>query len=179
MTPLTPQEASGGSETPNGDPSAIEAVEELTEAPMGSMLLWMPTNYKQRRLNAENRKFLEIYYGLLAQAGESRDMTCWAYDCHQPAQAWVFDVRFSLLEDPDRAVSRADYHGPIPGFCRSHCATAPAQLAEKVYFDRPEMQWGFKPKFWWVIFSDGTKTGGKCLEIDPKQLQPNVRLESV
>ena len=51
-------------------------------------------------------------------------------------------------------------------------ATGPIALAEAVYKSRPEMQWGFQPNRWFVVFTDGSEQGGSCHQIDMHHVTP-------
>ena len=109
---------------------------------------------------------------------ELRQDECWSAGCSIKPTVWVREVQFDLKGDkvgPDhRVVSTKDYGGPIPGFCFAHLAEGPAQLAEAVYWDRTEIYLGLRPLKWWVIFTDGTKQGGLCTVLNPKNLKPST-----
>lgn len=111
-----------------------------------------------------------------------RSTICWAWGCNRPPTDFVREVGFDFKGDKAAAldhitISSADYPGPVPGFCIPHTYSGePMQLVEKVYWDRPEIQWGAKPTRWWLVFTNGIKLGGSCLEIDPLQLAPDVKL---
>ena len=117
---------------------------------------------------------------ILTCKAETRDENCWmkGLGCSHKASTWVREIQFDLKEEKANinhsALSSANYNGPIPGFCKGHIGTGPAQLAQTVYFSRSEMYWGFRPNRYFVIFTDGTKQGGPCVQIDPKQLEPII-----
>jgi hypothetical protein len=107
---------------------------------------------------------------------EDRQTECWSPDCVAPPIAWVREIQFDMLGDKaginQNIVSSRDYVGPVPGFCVKHIATGPPQLAERVYWDQTEISLGLRPRKWWVIFTDGTKQGGLCEVLNPKNLKP-------
>ena len=137
-----------------------------------------PVDPKERPLTPPEKIRIEKLDGLLTAKAEQRDEECWSYGCTRRPCAWVREVRFDVKEElagmHNATVTTRDYSGPVPGFCHGCIATGPAELAQRVYFSRPEMYWGFRPTRWFVIFTDGTKQGGSALEIDPKQLQPKI-----
>lgn len=114
----------------------------------------------------------------LTVKAEQRDRTCWSFDCNNPPMLWVREVQFDMYGDKvgtdNHVVSTRDYEGPIPGFCSMHVGNGPAQLAEAVYWDRTEIYLGLRPRKWWVIFTDGTKQGGLCEVLNPKDLKPST-----
>jgi len=149
------------------------------------MLKWAPADLeKPRHLNViEKAMLVEKTKGLVEKA-EQRDERCWVHKCDRIARVWVREVGFDFKGDKAElgqhiAVSSSDYPGPVPGFCYFHMAGGPEELAEKVYFDRPEMYWGVRPNRWIVIFTDGTKRGGSCIELDPKMQQPKIVQETI
>jgi hypothetical protein len=115
---------------------------------------------------------------IIDEQSQLRQDVCWCDDCVMRPTAWVREVQFDLKGDktgPDhRVVSTKDYGGPIPGFCFAHISEGPAQLAEVVYWDRTEISLGLRPLKWWVIFTDGTKQGGLCTILNPKNLKPST-----
>lgn len=149
------------------------------------MFLWAPANHtKARELTPTEKIVNERFEDVLTEKAVARANRCWEHEalgCTHTPIAHVHEVQFDLKEDKAkplfRQVSTADYDGPVPGFCIGHLSSGPARLAEAVYFSRPEMQWGLKPRRWFVIFTDGSKTGGECLYLDPKQLQPEFKEE--
>lgn len=151
---------------------------ELEEHRMGEMLLWAPKNHdKPRSLDAVEKIANEKLDKLLTEKSELRDETCWCNGCPKSAAFWVREVQFDMKNDKAvagnfRQVTSADYNSPVPGFCIGHIGSGPPELAQAVYFNRAEMNWGLKPKRWFVIFTDGTKQGGECVAIDPLQRQP-------
>jgi hypothetical protein len=91
-------------------------------------------------------------------------------DCSKLALIWVHEIQFSnKLQLDTHMVSSKDYEGPVPGLCWAHMYSGAPMLAETVYLDRQEMLWGFRPTHWFVVFTDGSKTGGECLSFDPPQ----------
>jgi hypothetical protein len=108
----------------------------------------------------------------LQQKAEQRQKKCWLHNCNRPARTWVREVSFDFKGDrasplKHAAVSSGDITGPVPGFCPIHLGTGPAQLAEAVYCDRPEIQAGVQPLRWFVAFTDDTVQGGDIREIRP------------
>lgn len=115
----------------------------------------------------------------LSLKSEDRQKTCWSFNCSAGPIAWVREIQFDMLGDKaginQNVVSTRDYGGPIPGFCAAHIANGPAELAETVYWDRTEIYLGLRPRKWWVIFTDGTKQGGLCEVLNPKNLKPTTQ----
>lgn len=115
---------------------------------------------------------------ILSIKSEHRQEDCWMFGCSNKASIWVREIQFDLRGEKvginQHVVSTKDYDGPIPGFCHSHLGSAPAQLAENVYWDRTEIYLGLRPLKWWVIFTDGTKQGGLCEVLNPKDLKPST-----
>jgi len=157
---------------------------EETRLP-GGMTRWAPAGVERpRELMPQEKIALERRDALLTQKAESREPTCWRHDCDRPATVWVREVSFDFKGERAEplhhtAVSSADYSGPVPGFCRFHLGTGPSELAQAVYFSRPEMYWGVRPNRWFVSFTDGTKQGGAAVSIDPKQESPKIVQESL
>lgn len=115
---------------------------------------------------------------LLTLKAEDRQTECWCDGCINKPSVWVREIQFDMRGDKvginQHVVSTRDYDGPIPGFCLTHVAQGPAQLAEAVYWDRTEIYLGLRPRKWWVIFTDGTKQGGLCEVLNPKDLKPST-----
>lgn len=158
---------------PTKEPKIIEEVR------MGSLLLWAPDRWdKARELTPQEKIVAAKLDKFLVEKSMLQDELCWCEDCTKQARVWAREVQFDMKEGKAEAnfrqVSSADYSGPVPGFCLGHIGTGPAQLAQAVYFSREEMKWGLKPKRWFVIFTDGSKQGGDCLQLDPKQIQPTI-----
>lgn len=114
---------------------------------------------------------------LLGQKAESRQEGCWRFGCDRKASVWVREVGFDFKGDKAApvqhiAVSSGDYPGPVPGFCTFCLGYGPKELAERVYFDRPEIIWGVTPTRWWVSFTDDTRQGGSCIELNDKRGLP-------
>ena len=115
----------------------------------------------------------------LHERAETRQAECWRHDCSRKASVWVVEVGFDFKGDRAKpvqhiAISSSDYDGPVPGFCHFCLGSGPQELAEAVYFSRPEMYWGVRPNRWFVTFTDSTRQGGLCVEIDPKQTLPKI-----
>lgn len=114
----------------------------------------------------------------LTVKSEDRQDTCWCYGCKSHPTAWVREIQFDMRGERvginQHVVSTRDYGGPIPGFCFAHMADGPTQLAETVYWDRTEIYLGLRPLKWWVIFTDGTKQGGLCEVLNPKNIKPST-----
>jgi hypothetical protein len=133
---------------------------------------------KPRHLTGPEKLALDLKNIFLTQKAESREPVCWKCE-ERPAYVWVREVGYDFKGDKAEAVqhaaiSSADYNGPVPGFCNFCIGTGPAELAEAVYFNRPEMYWGVRPTRWFVSFTDGTKQGDHILTIDPKQEMPKI-----
>lgn len=112
-------------------------------------------------------------------ADGQRQPDCWRYQCNRKATIWVVEVGFDFKGEKAApikhiAISSADYDGPVPGFCHFCLGSGPEELVEKIYFSRPEMYWGVRPTRWFVSFTDGTRQGGLCIQIDPKQTLPTI-----
>ena len=114
----------------------------------------------------------------LTLKSEDRQEQCWCFDCSAKASVWVREIQFDMRGDKvginQHVISTRDYNGPIPGFCFAHVAEGPAKLAEAVYWDKTEVYLGLRPRKWWVIFTDGTKQGGLCKALNPKDLKPST-----
>lgn len=115
---------------------------------------------------------------ILTIKSEERQSECWCLDCVKPSVVWVREVQFDMRGEKaginQHVVSTQNYNGPIPGFCLGHIGSGPTQLAETVYWDRTEIYLGLRPRKWWVIFTDGTKQGGLCEVLNPKDLKPST-----
>lgn len=171
------------SESPQDSTSKSESI--LEETKIGEIYRWAPKDIEKPRylLPAEKIAKEKIQTGL-AEKAEVRDKKCWSYMCPNDAYVWVREVGFDFKGEKAElgkhtAISSADYNGPVPGFCNFHVGTGPQLLAEAIYFNRPEMFWGVRPNRWFVSFTDGTKQGGMCIEIDPKQEMPKIVEEIV
>lgn len=114
----------------------------------------------------------------LSLRSEDRQEECWCLGCKAKPIVWVREVQFDMRGEKiginQHVVSTKDYDGPIPGFCAGHLGPGPTQLAETVYWDRTEISMGLRPLKWWVIFTDGTKQGGLCEVLNPKNLKPST-----
>jgi hypothetical protein len=151
----------------------------LNETPLpGGMFRLAPEGIERpRHLTPPEKIALGRKNDLLAAKAESRQAECWLWNCKRPASVWVREVSFDFKggrAEPEQhaAVSSADYPGPVPGFCHGCLGHGPAELAQTVYFARPEMFWGVRPNRWFVSFTDGTRQGGEAVEIDPRQAAP-------
>lgn len=126
--------------------------------------------HKDRHQTPPEKIRQEKHDRLLTDKAEQRSQRCWCDDCDKLSLVWVREVQFDLKEEKaginHAMVSSKDYDGPVPGFCWKHLYTGPAELAQVVYYSRPEVQWGFRPNRWFVIFTDGNKIGGNCIEFD-------------
>lgn len=154
---------------------------ELEETRLANgMFRLAPTDVeKPRNLTPVEKIVLDRKNTLLAEKAQVRDEHCWRYTCDRRASTWVLEVGFDFKGDKAAAgdhvtVSSGDYSGPVPGFCLFCLGSGPQELAEAVYFNRPEMYWGVRPRRWFVTFTDGTRQGGRCVEIDPKQALPTI-----
>jgi hypothetical protein len=139
---------------------------------------------KPRSLDAPEKIALDKKQKLLTEKAEVREEMCWCYECPRKATTWVREVGFDFKGDKAApvdhiAISSADYVGPVPGFCTFCLGYGPKELSETVYFSRPEMYWGVRPNRWFVSFTDGTRQGGFCVEIDPKQEMPTILEEFI
>ena len=158
---------------------------KLDEYKKGDLIYWTtPGIEKDRHLTPPEKIKREKIDKDLTEKSVVRDTNCWAFGCNHKAVSWVREVQFDFKQDlknkiDHAVVSTRDYNGPVPGFCVGHLHNGPIQLAEKVYFSRQEMYFGLRPKRWWVIFTDGSKAGGLCQEIDPKQTMPTIKEELI
>jgi hypothetical protein len=143
----------------------------VTKDPLGS-------NNEYKKHLPKEKIARERLDGFLTEKAEQRQEVCWCADCKMSASVWVREIQFDLKGDKadvnNSIVSSADYPGPVPGFCFAHVASGPKQLAEIVYWDRTEIYLGLRPRKWWVIFTDGTKHGGLCEVLNPKNLRPET-----
>lgn len=156
------------------DPTVYE------EEKRGDFYYWKPPDLiKPRHLTPGEKIATERHYDEQIEKALIRDDLCWELECKLRARVWVLEVQYDMKGSKAElgkhaVVNTSDFTGPVPGFCMLHIGTGPAHLAERVYWTRTLMQWGFKPERWAVIFTDGTKQGGSCLEIDPKQETPTI-----
>jgi hypothetical protein len=153
---------------------------ELEEIRLANgMFRWAPKDIlKPRELTPVEKIALEKKDALLTEKSETRQEMCWRCG-ERKAYVWVREVGFDFKgdkADPVKhvAITTADYPGAVPGFCHFCIGFAPAELAEAVYFDRPEMYWGVRPTRWFVSFTDGTRQGDRIVTIDPKQELPTI-----
>lgn len=161
---------------------------ELEETRLANgMYRWAPTDIeKPRSLDALDKIALDSKQKLLHEwADAQRQDMCWA-DCGRKASIWVVEVGYDFKGEKAApvdhiAISSADYTGhPVPGFCHYCLGRGPEQLAEAVYFNRPEMYWGVRPNRWFVTFTDGTRQGGLCVELHPNtQVLPKIHEEFI
>ncbi len=170
---------------------AVEHLEKLSkvtldERPSESGFLYVtPDIEKPRDLKPQEKIAAEKKNETLTEKAEIRQEVCWYHvmGCTHRPTVWVREVQFdykTLGANVDHAiVSTEGYSGPIPGFCVGHLAQGPAALAQSVYFQQPEMYWGFRPSRWVVVFTDGTTSRGECVEIDPKQQMPEIVEEHI
>lgn len=149
---------------------------EETEIEPG-WLRWAPPELtKQRDLPPVEKIALTRKENDLRAKAESRQELCWW--CQKlKANRWVFEVGFDLKEDKavlgqHTVISSVDYPGPVPGFC-SVCWDAPRQLAQAVYYDRPEISLGVRPSRWFVRMTDGQLFNGECQDLANRPL-PNI-----
>lgn len=131
---------------------------------------------KPRDLTPQEKILLDRKHKMLGEKAESREPMCWK-ECGRKATVWVREVGFDFKGEKAAGVqhvqiSSADYPGPVPGFCTFCLGYGPKDLAERVYFDRPEIMWGATPTRWWVAFTDDTKQGGSCIELNERRGLP-------
>lgn len=155
----------------------MEILEE-TQLANGMFRIAHPDVEKPRRLTAPEKIALEKKDAVLTEKSELRQDMCWKCG-DRKAYVWVREVGYDFKGSKAEAVQHAaisssDYPGPVPGFCNFCIAVGPAELAEAVYFNRPEMYWGVRPNRWFVSFTDGTKQGDMIVTIDPKQELPTI-----
>lgn len=158
----------------------------LEENKMGDLLIWTPKDIeKPRHLRPEEKIAREKFDKTLTQKAEIKDTKCWMHTlgCKHNPIVWVREIQYDMKNDKaginHSQVDTSQYDGPIPGFCLGHISSGAEKLAETVYFDQTPMIWGLKPKRWFVIFTDGTKQGGKCIQLDPKQIKPEITEEFI
>lgn len=133
---------------------------------------------KPRSLTSVEKIALDSKNLFLTQKAEQREEWCWLCEIRK-ATVWVHEVGFDFKGEKaaavqHNAITSADYPGPVPGFCTFCLGDGPSVLAEKVYFDRPEMYWGVRPTRWFVSFTDGTKQGNDIRTIDIKGELPKI-----
>lgn len=159
---------------------------ELEETRLANgMFMWAPKDVeKPRSLDALDKIALDKKNQLLSAKAEQRQEMCWT-ECGRKATVWVREVGFDFKGEKAApvnhvAISSADYPGPVPGFCHFCIGFGPERLAERVYFERPEMYWGVRPKRWFVSFTDSTRQGGLCIELHPDtQVLPTIIEEHI
>jgi hypothetical protein len=149
------------------------------------MFKWQPKDIlKPRSLTAPEKIALEKKDAILAEKAQTRQEFCWRPGCDHKAYIWVHEVGFDFKGDKadpvqHTTISSGDYEGPVPGFCLGCAAYGPSELAQSVYFDRPEMFWGVRPTRWFVVFTDGSRQGDQIVSIDPKQELPTIKEEFI
>lgn len=165
--------------------SVADVLHNLEQIRVGQFFrIASPDVEKPRDLTGPEKAAQSLLDTFLTEKAEVRDDTCWSYGCTNRATVWVREVSFDFKGEKaapiqHRAVTTADYPGPVPGFCTFCLGTGPEKLAEAVYFARPEMIWGVRPNRWFVSFTDGTKQGGMAIELDPTGNMPNMLIEGL
>lgn len=152
-------------------------VVEETRLPKDRFKLANKDIEKPRDLSPQEKITFELESKILYQRANNRQSDCWMKDgfgCNHAASNWIVRVTFDFKGDKaayiqHKAISTEDYDGPVPGFCDFCLSKGAETLAEKVYFSRPEMAWGVKPRRWFVELTDGTIIGGLCIQLDPRQ----------
>ena len=133
-----------------------------------------------RSLTSAERSARSAIDTLLNVTTQDRQTTCYmsTCGCQGTPVVWVREIGFDRRElsaDLDLAqITTADYDGPVPGFCLAHVHDAPIQLAQRVYFTTPLMQWGYLPTRWFVRFTDSTSMRGEIRQINPTLAQPTL-----
>jgi len=131
----------------------------------------------QRKLHQERLENWLIEHAVSRQTG------CWL--CGHPPTAWVWRVAFDRGEGDQpfqekTSVDSSHYPGPVPGFCYGHLGDGPRQLAQRVYEDSDIIYWGYRPKRWFVFFTDGMVIRDSCIVIDEaRQAMPRTIDEHV
>lgn len=138
-----------------------------------------PDLEKPRELSPQEKIAADRHKRLIADKAMSRQIECWCYLCQKPATIWVAEVCFDFKGDKAEPVRHAqissgDFDGPVPGFCHFCLGTGPSELAEAVYFSKTEIQLGVTPTRWFVVFTDGTKQGGSCVELNNMRGLPTI-----
>ena len=153
---------------------------EETRLANGMFRLASPDLLKPRNLTPPEKIALENKHTLLAEKATSRQIICWRHGCNRQATVWVREVSYDFKGDraepvQHATVSSADFDGPVPGFCHFCLGVGPSELAEAVYFNKPEIAWGVTPTRWFVVFTDDTRQGGSCMELNLKRAVPNPK----
>lgn len=149
----------------------LEGIETKSEA-MGDLTLVLPTDHATRTLSPAEKLQRQRHDAVLAAKAVVRDANCWrsTVGCRGKAHTHVAAVEFDLkADDQPRGhafIDTSEYPGAVPGFCIGCMGHGPRDLAQAVFVTRPEAKWGFKPKRWFVLFTDGTVQGGDVEEID-------------
>ncbi|MEM3008343.1 MAG: hypothetical protein QXY15_09870, partial [Candidatus Nitrosotenuis sp.] len=111
----------------------------------GMFRLAPPDIEKPHHLTPLEKIALDKKNEILSDKQSSRQPICWMLGCNRMAQVWVREVGFDF-KGPKAdvtqhlTISSIDYEGPVPGFCHIHIAAGPSALAERVYYDRPEIK---------------------------------------
>lgn len=155
-------------ERPKG---AFEGVETKIETVNGLTTI-TPVDVATRQMTPAEKLQRQRQDALLAAKAVVRDTMCWrsSVGCKGRAMTHVAAVEFDLKAPNEPRghafIDTSDYPGAVPGFCVGCIGTGPQDLAQAVFMSRPEMQWGFKPTRWFVLFTDGSSQGGDVKEID-------------
>lgn len=165
------------------EPGSSSVILEETRMANGMFKIAPVDVLKPRNLTPIEKMALARKDAMLTLKAETRDEFCWLCEFRK-ATVWVREVGYDFKGDKAEAVqhnaiSSADYPGPVPGFCAFCLGQGPSILAERVYFDRPEMYWGVRPTRWFVSFTDGTKQGNQIATIDPKGELPQIVEEHI
>lgn len=146
----------------------------------GMFRLASPDVERPRDLTPPEKIAFDKKHTLLGEKAGSRQDQCWRYGCTRKPTVWVREVSFDFKGERADAlkhatISSGDYPGPVPGFCTFCLASGPEELAEAVYFDRPEIWWGVTPTRWSVIFTDGLIQHGTCVELNLRRGLPTYK----
>lgn len=154
----------------------------VIETKEGDIYRWAPADLeKPRDLTPEEKIAFDKRMARLGAKAEHRELRCWK--CLHTAKVWVRSVDFDHKGEKAELVKHAqvssdDYPGPVPGFCISCLVSGPRELAEAIYWDRPEIQMGVRPTRWSVLFTDGNVTAGDCVDLS-RGFEPRVVSEKV
>lgn len=154
---------------------------------VGGLVVVTPEDIATRAMTPKERIQRQRHDAQLAAKATAREEKCWRHTvgCKGKAITHVAAVEFDMKADGEPTgsafISTNDYPGPVPGFCLACQSRGPQDLAQAVFVSRPEMQWGFKPRRWFVLFTDGTQQGGLVEEIDiigtPTYIETYTRAE--
>ena len=152
----------------------------MVEGKMEDLKVWTREEHLKSGITDPKEKIArEKIDEMITSKAEIRSEECWVEGCNHSPRIWVREVQFDLSEPgspKDIAhVSTADYTGPVPGLCLAHEKTGSEMLAQAVWMNDPAIFWGYRPKRFIVIYTDGSVTEGDCISIIPSPKSPEVK----